>query len=249
MKVVYHPRYEAVYAGDPAAKAGRMESIVREVSPHYEFLEPEPASVEDVRLVHTDWHIANIQKSDILYELALLATGGAIKASDLAMGGEPAFGLIRPPGHHASPDHCWGFCFFNNVTISVARLRQQGRIDTAAIVDFDLHFGDGTDAFFERTAEVSYFHPESPTRQDFVDGIRTFLAAADYDIIAVSAGFDRHEKDWGRLLATEDYEEIGRVVRDFSESRCRGRRYGVLEGGYNHSVLGLNVKAFLDGMA
>ena len=123
MKIVYHPRYQEVYASDPAAKAGRIESILSAVSPHFKLVTPEPALIDDIKLVHTNWHIANIQRMSETYEVALLAAGGAIKAAELAMGGEPAFGLIRPPGHHASPDSCWGFCFFNNIAISIARLR------------------------------------------------------------------------------------------------------------------------------
>ena len=69
------------------------------------------------------------------------------------------------------------------------------------------------------------------------------------DIIAVSAGFDRGVEDWGGLLTTEDYQTIGKLVKEFSERVCQGRRYGVLEGGYNHDVLGRNVKAFLDGIS
>ena len=65
----------------------------------------------------------------------------------------------------------------------------------------------------------------------------------------MSAGFDRHEADWGRLLKTEDYEAIGRMVRGFAQRSCRGRRFGVLEGGYNHQVLGRNVRALCSGMA
>jgi len=197
MKIVYHPRYQEVYASDPAAKAGRIESILSAVSPHFKLVTPEPASIDDIKLVHTNWHIANIQRMSETYEVALLAAGGAIRAAELAMGGEPAFGLIRPPGHHASPDSCWGFCFFNNIAISIARLRVERKINKAVILDFDLHFGDGTDNIFGRVPEVVYHHPEDRNRQDFVDSIALFLDKQSVDIIAVSAGFDRHVDDWG----------------------------------------------------
>ena len=82
-----------------------------------------------------------------------------------------------------------------------------------------------------------------------MDGIARFLERQRADVIAVSAGFDRGVEDWGGLLTTEDYQTIGRLVKEFSVKACQGRRYGVLEGGYNHSVLGKNVKAFLDGIS
>jgi acetoin utilization deacetylase AcuC-like enzyme len=248
MKIVFHPRYDEMYASDPAAKAGRMQCVLREVSPHYDLVQPEPASITDVKLVHTNWLISDVQRSQETCEVALLSVGGAIKASQLAVDGEPAFGLIRPPGHHASPDHCWGFCFFNNVAISIAKLRQEEAITNAVIVDIDLHFGDGTDNYFRNVDEVVYFHPEARDRQEFVDSIAGFLEGRRADVIAVSAGFDRHEEDWGGQLKTEDYFEIGKLVKEYSERACGGRRYGVLEGGYNHSVLGLNVRALVDGM-
>jgi acetoin utilization deacetylase AcuC-like enzyme len=248
MKVVYHPRYEEVYAGDPAAATGRMESILKELPSTIEMAVPEPASVSDIKLVHSDWHIADIQRSSHLYEIALLAAGGALKAAELAVSGEPAFGVIRPPGHHASPDHCWGFCFFNNMAISIARLRQEGAINSAVILDIDLHFGDGTDNIFSSVFGVTYFHPEHRDRQGFVDSISAFLANQKADIIAVSAGFDRHVEDWGGQLTTRDYQNIGKLVKEFSERVCMGRRYGLLEGGYNHDVLGKNVAAFIEGM-
>ncbi|MCJ7520947.1 MAG: histone deacetylase family protein, partial [Dehalococcoidia bacterium] len=75
-----------------------------------------------------------------------------------------------------------------------------------------------------------------------------FLSDHKADVIAVSAGFDRHEDDWGGQLTTGDYLEIGRMVKEFSERVCQGKRYGILEGGYNHSVLGKNVKAFIEVM-
>ena len=249
MKIVYHPRFEEVYSSDPAAKAGRMESIIREVSPHFEMVMAEPATEDNLRLVHSDWHIEDINRMGLTYEVALLAAGGAIKAADLATNAQPAFALIRPPGHHASADHCWGLCFFNNMAISIARLRKEGKIKTAAILDIDLHFGDGTASIFGNTPGVVYFHPESSNRLVFLDSISRFLAQTQADIVAVSAGFDRHEYDWGGLLKTEDYEAIGRLVKEYSEKVYQGQRYGVLEGGYNHNVLGNNVRSLLQGMS
>ncbi len=96
MKVVYNPKYEVVYDSDPAAKAGRTEAILKEVSPHFQIVEAEPAAPDDLRLCHTEGHIRYIEGSRLVHETALLAVGGAIKASDLAMSGQPAFGLIRP---------------------------------------------------------------------------------------------------------------------------------------------------------
>lgn len=248
MKVVYHPRYTEVYAGDPAAAAGRMESIHKELIGHFEFIQPEPAEIDDLRLVHSDRHIRDIQRMRLTYDIALLAAGGAIKAAELAVNYEPAFGLIRPPGHHASWDLCWGFCFFNNMAISIARLKKKGKIKRAVVLDIDLHFGDGTANIFQDMPEVTYFHPQASHRRQFVLSISQFLDQHKAEIVAVSAGFDRHEDDWGAMLTTEDYHTIGKLVKEFADRVCQGRRYGVLEGGYNHQVLGESVKAFLQGL-
>ena len=129
MKVVYHHRFKEIYADDPAAAAGRMESILSEVTNRFELVTPDAATVDDIRLVHSDEHIKYIRGMGLIYDIALLSVGGAIKASELAMKDEPAFGLIRPPGHHASRDRCWGFCFFNNMAVSIAKLKAEGKID------------------------------------------------------------------------------------------------------------------------
>jgi len=247
---VYHERYRAVYSSDPAAQQGRIESIYNELQGQFEFVKPEPANEEDLLLVHSKGHVEYVRAHQIAYEIALLAVGGAIKASEIALKGEPAFGLIRPPGHHASPSSSWGFCYFNNIAIALEKLRREGKISKVVIVDFDLHYGDGTANIFQGVSEVTYFHPEAWNRQAFLDEISRFFASRKdkVDIVAVSAGFDRHEQDWGGMLKTEDYRTIGKMIKEFAESKCNGRRFAVLEGGYNHSVLGKNVKALLEDM-
>ncbi|MBM3149794.1 MAG: histone deacetylase family protein [Chloroflexi bacterium] len=248
MKVVYHELYKQVYASDPAADPGRIESVLEVLDAKYQFVRPKPATESDLRRVHTQFHIESVKRDGRLYEIACLAAGGAIKAAELAMEGEPGFGLLRPPGHHASPDHCWGFCFFNNVAIALAKLQEDGLVKRALILDFDLHFGDGTDSYF-RGSSTKYFQPGFSERGAFVSEIeRVFEVEEGYDVLAVSAGFDRHIADWGGQLSTDDYRVIGRLVKEAAEKNCQGRRFAVLEGGYNHDVLGTNVEAFLKGM-
>ncbi|MET1124596.1 MAG: histone deacetylase family protein [Archaeoglobaceae archaeon] len=242
MKIVFHPRFYEVYTSDPAAASGRMEAIVRELK-DYEFVQPEPASEEDVLLVHTREHVEYVKRSEPeAYSMALLAAGGAILAARIGLS-EPCFAAIRPPGHHASPDHAWGFCYFNNVAIAVRRLQRDGDIERAVIVDFDLHYGDGTANTFAKDDSVKYFHMPGGD----VNSIARFLEKHDYDIVAVSAGFDKHKDDWGGILETEDYREIGKIIKEYSEEKCSGKRFAVLEGGYNHDVLGKNVRAFVEG--
>lgn len=250
MKVIFHKRYFEVYTHDPAAAAGRMEAIVNVLKGKFEFVEPEPASERDVERVHGRQHIQSVKKDSLVYEVGLLAAGGAILAAEMAFEGQPSFGLIRPPGHHASPHSCWGFCYFNNVAIAIKKLISEEKIKRALILDFDLHYGDGTANTFGKSNEASYFHPEGTNRQAFLNEVEKALQSrSPFDVIAVSAGFDRHEEDWGGLLTTEDYLTIGKWVKEQSLIRCQGRRFGVLEGGYNHSVLGKNVRSFLQGLS
>ena len=249
MKVIFHKRFYEVYTGDPASAPGRMEAIVKELKGRFEFIEPEPASERDLERVHGRSHIQAVKQEELVYEIGLLAAGGAILAAERAFEGQSAFGLIRPPGHHASPHSCWGFCYFNNIALAIKKLISQGKIKKALILDFDLHYGDGTANTFSGSKDVIYSHPEGSNRDLFLKDLqRTLQPEKEYDLLAVSAGFDRHEEDWGGLLKTEDYFNIGKWVKEASLQHCQGRRFGVLEGGYNHAILGKNVSRFLQGL-
>jgi acetoin utilization deacetylase AcuC-like enzyme len=242
MKIIYHDIFRVVYDYDPAAARGRIDCIVDELHGFYEFIEAAPANEADLLLVHQPGHIEYVKGNEILYQVALFAAGGAIKAAELANLGKPAFALVRPPGHHAASNSCWGFCWFNNIAIAVEKLRRNGSVKKVLIVDIDLHFGDGTDSIYEEIPDVSYYHLYG------MEGLRQCLSVnTDCDLVAVSAGFDMHRKDWGYILDTQDYKTIGKLIADHARRFCNGKYFAVLEGGYNHNILGKNVKALIEG--
>ena len=245
MKVYFDDRFYAVYTSDPAAAAGRMEAVVKTIAPHVKICAFPPAGENDLLAAHPKGHIEYV-RSLKLYDIAALAAGGAIQAAETGMT-EPSFALIRPPGHHASGDSCWGFCFFNNMAVSLYRLWSTGRIGSAFILDFDLHYGDGNVNILGRQPWVEILNPDGSSRESYLHQAQQALAATTADVIAVSAGFDHHVQDWGGLLTTEDYRSMGNWAYQAAR-RNNGGCYGILEGGYNHSVLGENVLAFIDGL-
>ncbi len=246
MKVVFHEDFYQGYTSDPAAASGRMEAVVEAIAPHVTFIPAEPVSEEEIALVHGPDHIQRVKEMG-LYEISALAAGGAVQAATRSLE-EPAFALIRPPGHHASADSSWGFCFFNNMAIALAVLRGRGKIRTAHVLDIDLHFGDGTVNILKHRGGISIHNASVHEREVYLKEIARELSRCDADMIAVSAGFDNHEEDWGGTLKTEDYRDIGRMVRERAE-RNRGGCFAILEGGYNHDVLGQNVLALIGGLS
>ncbi|MDQ5988164.1 MAG: Histone deacetylase-like amidohydrolase [Syntrophus sp. SKADARSKE-3] len=245
MKVIYHTDFNQSYTYDPAAATGRIEAVVRAIEKHVTFVEAIPATEEDIAAVHTGTHIAGVRREGV-YDIAALAAGGAIQAATIGMT-EPCFALIRPPGHHASSGSAWGFCYFNNMAIALERLKRDDLIKTAQILDFDLHFGDGNVNILGAKGYVDILNPIASNRNDYLREVETFLASRQVDIIGISAGFDNHLEDWGGLLDTEDYREMGKMVKD-AAGRNQGGCFAILEGGYNHKVLGQNVLALLEGL-
>jgi len=246
MKVVYSEEYKQVYSYDPASNPGRMESVEFALAGKVDFIEPKAASEEDIAAIHTPKHIDEVRREGV-YDIAALAAGGAIKAAEIGLS-EPCFAAIRPPGHHASSDSAWGFCYFNNMAIALDKLKRAGKIKKAFILDFDLHVGDGNINILERKGYVTILNPGGQDRNEYLRTVQNALARTDADMIAVSAGFDNHEADWGGLLKTEDYNYMGKLVLE-TAVRNAGGCFGILEGGYNHSVLGKNVLAFIQGLS
>jgi acetoin utilization deacetylase AcuC-like enzyme len=246
MKVVFHEDFYPVYTSDPASSAGRMESIVAAIESRVEFVLAQPATQKEIEAAHSKSHIDFVRQSG-LYDIAALAAGGAVKAAGIGLA-EPAFGLIRPPGHHASADSSWGFCFFNNMAVALQALKNRGQIKTAYVLDIDLHYGDGTVNILESKNYATIYNVQASDRRSFLAEIEQQLDGCQVDLIGISAGFDNHRDDWGGLLLTRDYFEIGKLVQA-AASRSGGGCFGILEGGYNHQVLGQNVMALIEGLS
>jgi acetoin utilization deacetylase AcuC-like enzyme len=252
MKIIYSAKYEEFYPTNPVENPDRVRLPAIELKEAgYEFAEPIAAGYEDVARVHGREHIERVKHRG-LYETAMSAAGGAIAAAELAVNGEPAFALIRPPGHHASANRAWGLCFFNNMAVAVQRIRPKA--ERVLIIDIDLHFGDGTVSIYRGDNKVKIVNPGSVDTNfeylkldgnNYLKQVKDAFNDFDCDIVGVSAGFDTYIKDWGGMLRIEDYEEIGRIIRKGAEA-CSGNRFAVLEGGY-HPDLRYIIKSFING--
>jgi len=237
------------------------------------------ASAVDVGLLHGENHLNSIRQGTYsdedtpfypgIADIAMISLSGALSAADAAIGGEPSFSLMRPPGHHAGKDKVAGFCYLNNLALSVARLQKAKPGLKVAIVDFDVHHGDGTQELVmgrENTTFLSlHQYPLYPgTGLDSrancwnipleagMNGdawLHTFepvfglLLNTKPDVLAVSAGFDAYKEDpiAGLKLDRATFKRIGSML-----AQTKLPRYATLEGGYSED-LPLLVESFLDG--
>lgn len=209
-------------------------------------------------------------------EAAMYAAGAAIMAVDLVMQGQDqqVFCAIRPPGHHAESAQAMGFCVFNNIAIAAKYALSHYGLKRVAIIDFDVHHGNGTEQIMKSDERVlfcsSFEHPFYPYtdlastplclkmplaagsqgevfRQAFTQDWLPALHAFQPELILVSAGFDAHLEDEMAHLKwhEQDYAWIGTQLKLFSQEWCQGRIVACLEGGYAHSALGRSVVALL----
>ena len=205
MKVVFHENFKrSDYASDGASAPGRMESVMTALNAdEYKVVAPEPASFDDLLLAHSAAHIAEVEKDAKLFEMARLSAGGAVLAAKMAFNMVPAFGCIRPPGHHASRDSAWDYCVFCNMGIALLKLKAQGLIKSAFVLDFDAHTGDGNIDVLSEWPEAKVFNPVAHNNKDYISLIEDYISdIGDVDIVGVSAGFDTYEKDLGKKLKT-----------------------------------------------
>lgn len=205
------------------------------------------------------------------------AAGAAVLAVDLVMRGEVpnAFCAVRPPGHHAARGQGAGFCFFNNASVAVAHALSEHGLQRVALVDFDVHHGDGSEDIWAGDERVLLCSSYQQGLYPFRDGApappnvvlaplparsggsamraaiaahwQPALAAFQPELIVVSAGFDAHrEDDMGNLGWVEaDYAWVTQLIVAQAQASARGRVVSLLEGGYALSALARSVAAHL----
>ena len=211
------------------------------------------------------------------WDAILYAAGAGLQALNLVHEGPArrAFCLTRPPGHHAESERAMGFCFFSNIALVAKRALEVHGYERVAIVDFDVHHGNGTEAILHDDPRVlfcsSFQHPHYPntpfaTDQDHIVNLplaagtdsKTYRALLEAELwpklhafapelVLVSAGFDAHQDDpLGAICLREaDYYWLGEQLKGISDTHAGGKLIALLEGGYNLRALGASVVAFL----
>jgi len=253
MKIVFHPAfYDSSYASDCAAAPGRIEAIIPSLQQEkaFDFVRPDPADEPDILRCHAPAYYAEARNDAKRFDMAMLAAGAASLAAEIGMTGEPAFAVIRPPGHHASYSSSWGYCTFCNMAVALMKLKARNEINSAFILDFDAHTGDGTRDILASWKDCHILNPYRETSAEYLQEINDFTRPIQQvDVVAICAGFDSYEKDVGRKLTTFDFYQIGFLMKSFAKRASNGRRFAILEGGYYLPDLGKNVLAFCQGFS
>ena len=212
---------------------------------------------------------------------ALRAAGAAVLAVDLVLEKKvtSAFCAVRPPGHHACRARPMGFCIFNNVAVAARHALHQHGLERVAIIDFDVHHGNGTEDIFEGDDNVlmasTFQHPfypysgtDDPARnmvnvplaagagsREFREAVREAWVPALHDfspqLIVFSAGFDAHAEDEMAMLrfSDADYAWVTEQLKAVADKHAGGRMVSMLEGGYALSALGRSAVQHIKVMA
>ena len=287
----YHPE-------SPARLAAISDHLIAQGLDHYFVFHDAPlASFEQLMRVHPASHLERLKRaSPVLgvvhidpdtamnphtWQAALRAAGAGVMAVDLVMAGEVAnaFCSVRPPGHHAERENAMGFCFFNNIAVAAMHAIKSYGLSRVAIVDFDVHHGNGTEDCFKNDERVLMvgmfqhpFYPYSGTdnpapnmlnvpmpsgtdgdefRQMVTEAWLPRLREFAPQMVLVSAGFDAHgEDDMGSMtLSEKDYTWITEQLKAVADESAQGRIVSILEGGYVLSALARSVAAHLRVLA
>jgi acetoin utilization deacetylase AcuC-like enzyme len=278
--VFYDPRcteYSAPGHPERPARIERTVPLLRDRHPEWEWRKPEPASESALLRAHSREHVAQIrgapQSFDAdtpaypgIYEHAARATGAAIAVAREALKGNPAFSLMRPPGHHATRDRAMGFCYFSHIAIAALDALENGA-ERVAIWDFDAHHGNGTEDIVAGNPRIAFasIHqfpgypgtgtrsfgnvhnfpvaPLTPRRAHLAEVRRALdeLIAFKPDLLLVSAGFDAYAGDpiTEMTLEPEDFATFGKWLRETNIPSG-----AILEGGYSDDLPEL-IDAFL----
>jgi acetoin utilization deacetylase AcuC-like enzyme len=287
----YHPERPA------RLSAIEDQLIASGIGPHLKRYEAPLATDEQLARVHPIEYVRAIRdaapREGIIHldpdtamnrfslQAALRAAGAAVLAVDLVLKREvnAAFCSVRPPGHHACRARPMGFCFFNNVAVAAGHALHAHGVERVAIIDFDVHHGNGTEDIFEGDPQVLMvstfqhpFYPYSGTEHPAPNmvniplaagaGAKEFRAAVrdkwlpalevfKPEFILFSAGFDAHAEDEMAMLrfTDADYGWVTEQIKAVAERYAKGRMVSMLEGGYALSALGRSVVQHLRVLA
>ena len=265
----------------PARVSGTLQKLRSQKDLALQWAAPIEVSEEMLARAHTREHITHVKAAKEsfdgdtpahtgIYEHARRSAGSAVHAMQLALKGEQAFSLIRPPGHHATQNHAMGFCYFNSIAIAALEALSRGT-KRVAVFDFDVHHGNGTEAIFLNKPNVAFYsihqHPCYPgtgtenagdncfnfpvaprTPRDAYRKVITKaleqVKAFKPSLVGVSAGFDCYARDplAQETLEVEDFHWIGESLRKLGIPF-----FSILEGGYSSDLPDL-IHAYLKGL-